>query len=190
MLTNIIHEDIVEKAGPPIQPLLVPKMPPVDYAPTGGIDLKHQKKGDVMTNEEVTEGLTNAMRLLNQTLSTAQSFYDSIDPDDCPICTYSKKITELDIETIESARKKLTLISQSQERDDRIVATSSAIVTAMAIIDKITLLCEMTKIAHENFEAIANANVEEILKEHLKERLEKAIKSSGIVKTYDPKKVN
>ena len=143
-----------------------------------------------MTNEEVTEGLTNAMRLLNQTLSTAQSFYDSIDPDDCPICYYLKKVTEKDIETIENVRKKLTMISQSQERDDKIVATSSAFVTAMAIIDKINLVCKMTEIAHENFEAIANANVEEIVKEHLKKHLEKAMKSAGVVKPYDPKKVN
>jgi len=148
-----------------------------------------------MTDDEVTRSLTNAMHSLNDTAKKLELIYESIDENACPVCSCAKQLTKFDIEIIEETRNFLIEKSRDSDRDERIIAATKAIGIAMTTMGKAHSLRIIADAAHEGFEAIAEARVQQIITgpegQGIKEALEKALSDAGLTKhKFDPTKVN
>jgi hypothetical protein len=148
-----------------------------------------------MTDDQITRSMTNAMRLLNKTGEHLQLVYDSIDDTACPVCACGKLLTQLDLQCIEETRTLLIEKSRDPDRDERIVAATKAIGVAMMLVAKAYSLKTMADAAHEAFDGIAQARIEQVITgpegQAIKEALEKALSDAGFTKhQFDPTKVN
>ena len=147
-----------------------------------------------MTDQEVIQAMTAAMRTLNLLLDRLKRAHASVEVA-CPVCDFAKQVFGADIETVEKLREMLIETSRSPSREEKLIAHTKAMAGAVALTDKALLVKTMTDIAHRSFEMIANARINGIAAGREgasnKELLKKALRDAGLHDPdFDPTKVN
>jgi len=146
-----------------------------------------------MTDEEIMKAMTNSMRLLNTTRTRIETIYESINPA-CPVCALARQITLSDLESIEAARVALAQASRN-DRDNRIVAATSATCLAALVADKSQVLYQMAEAAHQAMHELSEGRFEDVFignpNDDVKQQFEERLIKAGFTKVVpDPSKLN
>lgn len=146
-----------------------------------------------MTDQEVTEAMTESLRSLNKLIENLKILHSNTE-DTCPVCDFAKHVFGKDIEMAEELRKALIESSRLRDKEKRIIAIASTNTSIVALTDKEIAINEMLDIAHKAFDTIAETCIKRFaipISPGSSEDLKKALEKLGLhIPDFDPTNVN